>query len=167
MIDLQEILRGIQNSVLDWIERATPDGCRVIRTATQAVDSGTVTPLNFDLEISDTDNCWSGSDPTKLFAARDGYYLAGGGWSMSAANNSAASRCLASVRLNGTTDLMHSELHTIAGKAFSLGVSSGMFRMSVGDYVEITMYHDEGTTKTLSAATLTNHSTAVGWLVKL
>ena len=166
MIDLGSLLNGIKPYVLGWIDGHEAAGCRVMSGATQSINSGSLTPLTFDTELNDPASCWAVDDPGKLYAPVDGYYLAGGMWTMTAAQNTAASRILVEVRLNGTTSLATNELHSIAGKAAQVNVTAGMFWMAAGEYIEILAFHDEGSAKNTSGGSSTNQWVN-GWLAKM
>lgn len=148
-------------------------GARVIRTTTQSIANATLTPLSFDTVIYDTEAqgdlgaCWSSEEPTKIYARRDGYYLAGGSWSLAAAQNTVASRQFVGVRLNGITYTAGNENHTIANRDAAVAVATGMIWLSAGDYIEVIAYHDEGRSKNTVAATTTLQLRALGWLMRV
>lgn len=148
-------------------------GARVIRTTTQSIANATLTPLSFDTAIYDTEAqgdlgaCWSAGDPTKIYAKRDGYYMAGGSWSLAAAQNTAASRQFIAIRLNGTIYVGGNENHTVASKDSVIAVATGMFWMAAGDYIEAIVYHDEGGSKNASAASATVQHSNLSWLMRV
>lgn len=141
-------------------------GAKVRRNVTQNCDNTTATAISYDTEVFDISNCWSNSNPTRLVAPVTGYYMVGGGWAMTSGSNTAASRLIVQVLLNGTTTTASQEVHTIAGKAVSLTVCTLCY-LAANEYAEIIMYHDEGATKTIAATTSTNHSAGYGFITQV
>jgi hypothetical protein len=141
-------------------------GARAYCSTALTVPSATLTALAFDVEVWDTDGIWNASAPTRFTAARGGFYDAGGGFDMLAAQNTVASRLLVYVRRNGSDYMAASDNHTIAGKGATVSVSAGMIWLSAGDYIEILAYHDQGADKLLRAATAANQLYCHGWLAR-
>jgi hypothetical protein len=166
--DSHVLLTGPDGSIqIDgMIQKSTPSGCRLIRTTGMPVNSGTLTPLAFDTRIQDTDFCWSIAEPTRLYARRPGFYMAGGSIEFSAAALNVACRLAMMVRLNGTTYVSVGENHVNANTAGTVGVTAGMFWMAAGDYVELTVFQNTGAAKTSNAATTTNQHLGNGWLAR-
>jgi hypothetical protein len=167
MIDIAEIWRGIESRVLALIHRSEARGARVISSVGLTVPSGALTALAFDTEIQDTDGCWSAGEPTKLYAQREGYYLAGGGFELLAAQNTVASRCAVYVRRNGTVVLGANDNHTIANKGVVVSFATGMFWMGAGEYVEILALQDQGADRQLRGANAANQHFCNGWLMRV
>jgi hypothetical protein len=167
MISLPEIWGAIEGRVVALIHKTEARGCRVYRSTTQSINTGTLTALSFDTEVVDTDGCWAVGDPTRLYAQRDGYYAAGGCWEMVSTQNTVASRILVLVRVNGTTAVAIGDNHTIANKTAAVGCAVGMIWLSAGDYVEIMALHDEGGARVTVAATATNQHMCAGWLMRV
>lgn len=158
-------LSSLARRLLPLIRRAI--GARVISAVTQNIPTATNTALTFDTEVEDTDGLWDVSAPTRLTAPLDGYYLAGGAWTLGSAQNSAASTMHAYVREGASNYLAAASLHTIAGRDARLSVATGMIWLAAGEYIEVVAYHDEGSTKTASAAGLTSQYLCNGWLQML
>jgi len=167
MINLSELWMAIEGRVLKLIHKTEAIGCRVINTSTQTIPNATMTALTFNTVIYDTDSCWSAGAPTRLYAQRDGYYLAGGGWSLADTQNTAASRIVTAVLVNGTNQIQGSETHSKANTSINVSVATGMFWLSAGQYIEIAAYHDEGASKTAGAATSINEGLCCGWLMRV
>lgn len=167
MISLSELWLAIQDRVVELIHRTEARGCRVINTSTQNINNATNTALTFNSEINDTDGCWDAGSPTRLTAQKDGYYLAGGAWTLAPAQNTAASQMHIYVRKNGSSYLGGCSLHTIANKDARIAVATGMIWLSTGDYLEIVAYHDEGATKIASAAGSASQFLCNGWLMRI
>jgi hypothetical protein len=167
-LTLDIIWGAIATKVVDLIHRTECRGVRVIKTDTQSVGNATPVAISYNTMVYDTEgSMWAVGDPTKLVAARDGYYLAGGAWSLLAAQNTAASRVQAMVLKNGVTYLGAAEVHSIVGKIVVSAVATGMFWMSAGDYIQLIAQHDEGGSKTSQAATAANQHLCNGWLMRV
>ncbi len=164
---VSEVIEIIEARVVGLIHRTEARGCRVFSSVTQNISTATNTPLVFDTEVYDTDGCWDAGSPTRLTAQRDGYYLAGGAWTLAPAQNTAASQMHIYVRKNGSSYLGGCSLHTIANKDARIAVTTGMLWLSTGDYLEIVAYHDEGATKTASAAGSASQFLCNGWLMRI
>lgn len=159
-------LRELQTQVKRVIEASEAVGCRVIATATQSIANNSPVALAFDQVIADTGGSWDAGSPTQLRAPSDGYYQAGGSWSLAAAQNTAASRVFIGVRRNGTQYVGAAEVHSIAGKFVEACCATGFFWLDAGDYIELVAYHDEGVSKTASAADNNNQHLCLGWLMR-
>lgn len=167
MINLSELWMAIEGRVLKLIHKTEAIGCRVVNTSTQTIPNATTTALTFNTVIYDTDSCWSAGAPTRLYAQRDGYYLAGGGWALASGQNTAASRILTAAMVNGIKQIAASEMHSKVNTALNVSVATGMIWLSAGQYIEIAAYHDEGASKTASAATSINEGLCCGWLMRV
>ena len=125
-------------------------GCRVIKGPTQTLSNGGVTALTFDVQANDTtpgDDCWTASNPTRLYARENGYYLAGGAVTLGGSQNlSGIRRMTLIVRKNGGTWIQAQTAHTHAVDDSIHSVTTGMFEMNVGDYIELVVYNALGTT---------------------
>lgn len=167
MINLSELWLAIEGRVLALIHKTESRGCRVYRTTTQTITAGAFTALSWDTEDNDTDGCWASGNPTRLTAARDGYYLAGGSFSLDAAQITSADRMGIRVRKNGTIYLGGTDLHTVNGEAMVLGVASGQIWLSAGDYLEVVAYNGYAADKTVSAGSSGNQHINHGWLTRV
>lgn len=155
-------------------------GCRVIRTSAQTIATGTVTALSFDSltdtmahggsGVDDTDGCWAVGDPTKLVCVTAGWYMSGGGVGFAAA--AGAFRQAVNIKLYNSADTQLAELaqnenHVAASTSSYISVSTGMFYMHMGDYVQTYVYQNTGGNLNTVAAALNNHAGANGWLVRI
>jgi hypothetical protein len=150
------------------IRRSTALGCKAILAAGgQSIAPLTAAALAFDTEIADTDGCFTPTD-TKLYARREGYYLAGGGWAFNSGVSPAASRMQVLLRLNGSSVYVGANqtwTTTAASRVNSVAAAAGMIAMGPGDYIEICAFHDQAAAVSTIAAS-GNHSNAFGWLVR-
>ena len=149
------------------VRESTALGCRVIRTLDQDIPTGVATALVWNSEIHDTDNCWSATHQTRMYARTAGYYMAGGGYYISATATSSWYHRLA-VRKNATTQLA-TDVKTTANGVWvgTHHIATGMFWMDEDDYVELYVTQNSGVTQTISAASSTTHGRNVGWLVRV
>lgn len=173
--ELERLLEDISRSVV-WLERRTEQlaaqegmvrGCRVLSTSTtQNLTTGVLTALTFTTAIYDTDSLFSTTNPTRLTASIAGYYMAGGGWTLSPADVSSGGMGIA-LRLTGGTYLAGQRSEVVVGEAAIMESVTGMFAMSTSDYVEIMAIQTMTTTKTVLAATSSNQNNCYGWLAKI
>jgi len=149
------------------IKQSTALGCRVIRTTSQSIPNSTLTALSFDTEIHDTDGCWSSGTPTRLTASTSGYYEAGG--SVNIVSSSGSFHLWIGIRKNGTTWLANNSTWADAAESPNawVGVSTGMFWMDAGDYVEVVIYQTSGGSRNTRAASSENQHECCGWLVRV
>lgn len=151
------------------IRRSTALGCRAILAGGgQSIAALTAVALSFDTEIADTDSGFTPTD-TKLYARREGLYLAGGGWAFNSGVSPAASRMQALVRLNGSSVYQATNQSWTTGAASrvnSVSVVTGMVAMGPGDYIEICAFHDQPAAVATIAAS-GNHSNHFGWLMRM
>jgi len=130
-------------------ERRPMIGCRVIATQTQNIARNNLIPLEYQVEIVDTANCWApeNDNPSRLIAPASGYYMAGGAVAFNANEIITNSRVTILIRhkVPGAPDgifIQGNETQVFANKALNLSVSTGMFYMSKGDYIEVILYQD-------------------------
>lgn len=170
MAELERMIRDLMTRELPMRHMV---GCFVIQTVSQSIPSGSLTPLVFDTEIFDTGNCWSSSQPSRLYIPQSGYYIAGGGWSRNEANNPNSSRHMVLVGLydsgyNLIRYISASEVHTIPSKFARASVSSGPFFAMAGQIVSILAYQDSGSTVYTYPSSITNaHHHVNGWLLRV
>ena len=139
-------------------------GCRVIRNTTQSISSGVNTALSWNTEIVDTDNCWSSGNPTRLVAARSGYYIIGGNWTI---DSVPAGRVITSIRRNGQTQTLAAhEIDPTTTTYQQISIATGMVWMSAGDYAEIYVYSSGGAV-TVAAADVNNQHKNLGWIARM
>jgi hypothetical protein len=121
-------------------------GCRVTRGPSQSLGNGQQTAIAFDVQINDTapnDDCWTSSQPTRLYAREDGYYLAGGAITFKTASSRSGKMSI--IVRRGGSNWIHAQsahLHTVDDTTYSM--ATGMFYMTAGEYVEIVVYHTLG-----------------------
>lgn len=121
-------------------------GARVRRSTNQTISNATMTAISFDTERWDTDTIWDAGQPTRLTCKTAGAYLITGHvcWD----NNTGGTYRLATIRLNGTTELARQ-----AGVLSAYGEASvsTIYKLAVNDYVELCVYQDSGGDRTLEA----------------
>jgi hypothetical protein len=176
LIRREDVWEAVQPHVVELVRRMTGRHARQINTrqlirvygstplTIPTAPGSTFTPLAFDEGLADTMDGWSVSDPTKLYAARSGYFTAGGCWGLDDTQNTVASRMIVAVRANGTTMLARNDISTIAGRIFIVSVTTGSFWLNAGEYVQILALHDQGGDRTAMAATGTSQHNLNGWL---
>ncbi|CAG0937618.1 hypothetical protein TFLX_06565 [Thermoflexales bacterium] len=117
-------------------------GCRVTKGPSQSLPNGQATALAFDTQINDTasnDDCWTPTEPTRLYAREAGYYLAGGAVTLKSAQRSG--RISLIVRRGGGNWIQAQSAHVHAVDDSIYSVATGMFYMNAGEYIEIVVYH--------------------------
>jgi hypothetical protein len=148
------------------IIQSTAIGCRVYKTNTQTITSDVAAAVSFTTEDSDTDGCWAVGQPTRLVATRYGHYMAGGSWRM-ATGTTTPFRMVATIRQNGTKYLGEGMAVTGVNASVQVTVSTGMFLMNEGDYIELVASHDAGADKTLAAGSSVNQHFCNAWLARV
>jgi hypothetical protein len=141
---------GLQFDGTNWVElfRQQLDttvrfsGCRVYKTSSQSIDSGTLTAINFDAERYDTDTYHDTvTNNTRLTIALVGYYHIGGCVEFEA--NAVGIRAL-HLRVNGTTYIASQQVETVTtGRVTVLSVSTD-YCLTATDYVELVVEQDSG-----------------------
>ena len=164
MISLNEIWQAIEGRVVALIHKTEARGCRVINTGTQTIADSTITALVFNSEVHDTDGGWAIGSPGYLYARRDGYYVAGGAWSMV---HSSSCRMWVAIRVSGSTYVGAGEIRSTANAYSVVHVTTGMFWMSDGDYIQLLGLQDSGGTRTIEATSLTQQQNMLGWLMRV
>ena len=128
-------------------ERKPMVGCRVVATQTQSIASTTLTALDFQLAIEDMADCWSPEHPSQLFAPTDGYYMAGGEMTFGNAAITTDSRVSIMIYHKPSQEssgiyIQSNDVHAIANTVVAPSVTTGMFYMNAGDYIEIHAWHE-------------------------
>lgn len=119
-------------------------GARVRRSTNQTIANATMTAVSFDTERWDTDAIWDSSQPTRLTCKTAGVYVITGHvrWD----NNTGGTYRLATIRLNGTTEIAR---QTGVLSAYGEASVSTVYKLAVNDYVELCVYQDSGGDRTL------------------
>jgi hypothetical protein len=164
MITLTEIWQAIEGRVVALIHKTEARGCRVINTGTQTMIDSTITALVFNAEVNDTDGGWAAGSPGYLYAQRDGYYLAGGSWSMV---HSSSCRMWIAIRVSGSAYVGVGEIRSTANAYSVVHVATGMFWMAAGDYIQVLGLQDSGGSRTVEAASSTAQQSMLGWLMRV
>jgi hypothetical protein len=129
----------IENGVFDAHFQPT---ARVTHSANQSITTATLTALAFDTERFDTDTIHDTvTNNSRLTCKTAGKYQIIGGirWGLS----SAGTVRIVSIRLNGTTEI--GRPGQAPGAAINQEqIAVTIWDMAVNDYVELTVYHDVG-----------------------
>jgi len=152
------------------INKSTALGCRVIYAGgTQTINHNTVTTLDWDTEISDTDGCWAtGAYSKRLYAKHPGYYICGAAvrWNGTAATRAQA--LIAVLNDGSAKNLARNDLHSQQNTVGGMAVTSGMFYMDgVNDYVYFNVYQNSGGNMTIRQASTANQHECSAWLVRV
>lgn len=140
-------------------------GCRVRRAATQSIPNGVDTALIFDTEVHDTDSCWSGSNPSRLYAQTAGYYIAGAGWGNF--DSLSGFDVLVQIRRNNYHYLASQSYYRSSTWGATVSVSTGMFYMNAGDYIEAIASHGRGSAMNTGATASWDDRGAHAWLTRI
>jgi hypothetical protein len=146
------------------IVASTALGCRVYRSTTQSIATGTDAALSFDTQVHDTDGGFAATD-TKLYAKTEGYYIAGGSvkW-----DDNWDGPALLWIEQNQTTQLARTGHENVWGYMQSFfTVATGMFWMDVDDYIEVYVRQASGSSKNTAAAASTNQANCCAWLTRV
>jgi hypothetical protein len=141
-------------------------GCRVYRSIAQTIPSGAATAIHFNTEVEDPGGCWAIAEPPKLVAPQWGYYMAGGSWRM-ATGTTTPFRVTAIIRMNDTVNLGEAMLVTGVDANVTVTVTTGMFEMNEGDYIELVASQDSGADKLTIPTTATDQHFGNGWLTRV
>lgn len=145
-------IASIEDRLKRLQQSAVPNlSARVYNSAAISVSHNTLTALTFDTERFDTGGLHSTSvNTSRLTAPIAGIYLIGGGVRLVA--NSGGNTRASMIRLNGTTDIgsFNDNSHNATYAADMCPVT--LYRLDVGDYVELTVYQDSGVALNASAS---------------
>jgi len=148
------------------IKKSTALGCRVYNSGAQTLANTTTTVVDFDTQISDTDDCWaSGGDSDKLFARTAGYYMAG--ISVLYEGNATGRRQLTIRNQDGDGLAATVENAMGGGTAKLMTLVTGMILMDVDDYVQFEAWQNSGGNLNIRAATVAAQQFCSGWLVRV
>lgn len=125
-----------------------PEGAKVRNSSNQTISTATVTSINLNTEIWDTDNMHDNStNNSRLTANTAGIYLVIG--EVSWESNASGSRVLR-IYLNG--DKMIADNIVESSKSLvTAQITSVIVSMKANDYVEMKVYQDSGTNRTIIA----------------
>lgn len=119
-----------------------PEGARVYNSAIITVPHMTHTPLPMNSERWDNDDCHSTStNNTRLVCKTAGIYLIWGNARF--AGNASGIRRL-SIRLNGSTFIAASTVHSVDASVVTYVDVSTVFQLSADGYVELVAYQTSG-----------------------
>lgn len=151
---------GASASVLSGGGDLTPSfsGARVYREDDAGLTAGAVHYISFQVERWDTDGYWSIGSPTRLTIPEDGYYLVGG--HVQIQHDLGASAFDA----EGTVGILVNRVKYIADQNIYPAISAGdaqhdadpdtsvstLWYFEAGDYVELRVFVDDGSTSTFT-----------------
>jgi hypothetical protein len=125
---------------------ATLPAARVYRTTAQTIATGTVTAVSFDGETFDIGGMHEGvTNPSRLTVSEAGIYIVTGTLELTTASSAGSYRTI-SLRVNGS--------YVIADVAGTLSTFNRLgvavvHQFSASDYVELVVFHDQGTNGTV------------------
>lgn len=147
------------------INKSTALGCRAYRSTTQSISNNTVVPLSWNVQVHDTDGCFSPTS-TAMYARHAGYYMAGA--SISVFNGgTTGTRILLAIRMQGSKYLATNGPRISSTWASDIAVTAGFFYMAANQYVEAVVYQSSGSTRSVLAASTNNQHHNSGWLVRI
>lgn len=124
-----------------------PDGCVMTGSGT-SVAGFTDVAISLDGTVFNGDGMYSGANPTRITAQRDGWYLING-W-VKYPNTAVTGFLSGKMRLNGSTLMIDGVRDGSDGGSFnSIGLNTAYY-LSSGDYVEFVGRHNHGSAITVS-----------------
>lgn len=145
-------------------------GVRTYRTAAQALNSGVITALSWDVALHETeDSMWAIANPTRLVAPYDGYYAAGGSYKINSNQSAGAGMWFIWVRSNGSDIWAAQSVYVPASTTFNISIHAEMIQLDDGEYIEIIAYHATGGNENIEACDSASgefHQNS-GWMVRL
>lgn len=141
--------------VRDSIEAAgRPGACRVRRSTSQAVGSGSISAVVFDVEVYDTGNMWAVGNPSRLTAPVNGIYAITFGAQF--AINSTGARILFLQKTASAVTSYAGMFNSVGNATFYLGATvHAEDTMNAGDYFECMAYQASGVTLNLDTTVST------------
>jgi len=133
-------------SGIDFVSAAAgglgTSGARVYRSTTQSLPDGVYTPLSWDTTLRDDEGYWDVSNPTRLTAPSDGWYVFTAGFNTSSAPTSVRTKW----QVNGTKIL---DFNRISGQGSNDARAHACTEyLNAGDYVEFLAYASDGSAVT-------------------
>lgn len=141
-------------------------GCRVYNSVSQSVNNTTLTKLNFDsVRYSDGGTFWVVGNPTRITVPITGVYMIGHCFEFS--GNADGRTRYADLYVNNTIVIGE---HSGSGYGASgnpadttlLSIACP-WKMNAGDYVEVRVYQNSGSTLSTTASTLNNANNNEVW----
>lgn len=114
-------------------------GAKVTRSTTQALTTGTDTPISWDTEAFDIGGYWAIGDPTKFTISITGYYLVEG--NITFETNSTGERHT-SIFVNGVAQVGQRQ-PPISANATIIN-TCGILALTAGDYVQLVAFQNSG-----------------------
>ena len=136
--------------------------CRVFNSSAISVATGALVLLTFNSERFDNDGIHSTTTNTgRLTCVTAGAYLITGAFSFAA--SAAGSQRSGLVRLNGVTQIGNLDAQRNGASATSLTIST-IYKLAVGDYVELGVFQDTGGSLNVNASGNFSPEFAMAWL---
>jgi hypothetical protein len=132
-----------------------PIKCIVSRTAAQSISNSSFTNILFDTEVSDNDEMFDVSDPTKVYCKTAGtYYLT---VDVTFETNNAGTRfLLIDFTRGGSTSTLGEASENAINSPFATHVNYpyGTINLQVNDYIVVKVYQDSGSALNLTSCRL-------------
>lgn len=137
---------------------ANPPACRVYNDAAISVAHNTVQALTFNTERFDPTGMHSTAALTgRITFTTAGLYHVGGGAELAAATD--YTHRVIQVRLNGTTTLASINYGPLTDVTIPSHMAiSTLYKFAAADYIELTVYHENGAAAARNAAVSANYS---------
>ena len=129
-------------------EEGNAPSCNIYNSTAISITHDNTIALTFDSEKWDTDGMHSTvSNTSRITCATPGIYTVYG--NVQIQSNNSGSRIL-SILLNGTTGIARMRITATQG-AFTIMNISGQVLLDTGDYIELTVFQNSGSTLTVNA----------------
>lgn len=130
--------------------------CKAELSSDQSVSSGTWTKLELATEIYDTGSDFDSTTNYRFTAPVAGYYLVA--FEVTVRNPSDGKRIWGACHKNGSVEGSLVERISAGSGVNLISVNgAGVLSLSVDDYIDLRVYHDEGTALNFAASYLTIH----------
>ena len=131
-------------------------------SSSQNVSSGTNTVINFNTEILDSNSAYNTSNGRFTVPSNEAgkYYV----YAHLMRNNFFNSRYSVKITVNGTEKINASDRNTdTGGTTFQTVQVAGILDLSVGDYVNVTLYQDSGSSAGANGSSSSSKSLFMGY----
>jgi hypothetical protein len=131
----------------------SPPMCRAETNSGTLVSSATFSAITFSGANLNLWGSWSGTNPTRMTAVRDGFYLVYGlfGLQEAASGNTGYRAC--AIRVNGNNSLLYggnTMVPPTADTTSSATAVVALIQLTTGDYVELMVAQTQGVTRTIT-----------------
>lgn len=116
-------------------------GCRVTRTAVQSITDATLTSVAFDAEVFDNDGMHDTvTNNSRITIVTAGIYWVG--FTGMFAGAADYTRCFATLRINGTTEIARTPLQSTSTSTTPQLAVSTAYEFDAADYIEVQVFQD-------------------------